>query len=136
MRDVMTTLVEPFARLVSGRLLTYFEEAAAVASQGNFRGAYDYAMLALNSTLFELAPGACSLLTRLDRLVEGGKLGKEVTDYVRGSEFLLKHERGITDMDLSYMTPDDLDDLLRFLTVFYGSLKGHGVALSNDPRGQ
>ena len=124
------------ARLVSGRLLTYFQEAETFAERGDFRAAYDYAMLALNSTMFELAPGSDSLLTKLDKLSADGKLGKSVGAAARSSEFLLKHERGITDMDLSYMTHDDLDELLRFLLTFYGSLREHGVAFSDDPRGQ
>lgn len=118
----------PFRELVSGRLATYFDEAFGELSRGRLRGTYDYGMLALNTTLFELIPGRSTLFEKLEQLVARKSLDPEVLEQARGREFLRKHDRGITDMDLSYMTTEDLRDFLGFLKLFYGSLRARGVA--------
>ena len=125
----------PFSALVGGRVLTYFDEAFVQYGQGKFRGTYDYCLLALNSTVFELKPQGKRLFEWLASLEGEGKLGQEVLEFARGREFMVKHDRGITDMDLSYMSAGDLQDLVHFLELFYRSLKANGVALVNDPRG-
>jgi hypothetical protein len=125
----------PFRGLVQGRLLTYFDEAFVEYGRGRLRGAYDYGMLALNTTLFELRPGREPLFQRLAGIEADGRIGPEVLAFARGNDFLERHDRGITDMDLSYMSLEELQGFVRFLEIFYRSLAARGTAVSGDPRG-
>jgi hypothetical protein len=131
----MSEVVNPFRGLVGGRVATYLEGAFAEYGHGRIRGAYDYCMLALNSTLFELKPAGRRLFEKLASLEEAGKIGREVLEAARASDFVARHDRGITDMDISYMCAEDLWELVRFLERLYRSLAERGVALANDPRG-
>jgi len=80
-------------------------------------------MLTFNSTLAELKPEGLTLFERLESLVGQGKLDAEVVSLAEGLPFLVKHDRGISDMDLSYMKEDELFDLIRFLEVYFASLQ-------------
>ena len=131
-----TDAAHPFVGLVEGRLRTYFDRAYEQRESGAIRGAYDYAMMALNATLFELAPGADALVAKLSRLIESERVAASVLDAARAKPFLCKLDAGITDMDLTYMSDADLSDFLDFLESLYGSLRANGVLLTADPRGQ
>jgi hypothetical protein len=131
----MSEIENPFRGLVGGRLSTYFDEAFGEYGRGRVRGAYDYCLLALNSTVFELKPRGKRLFEWLESLETDGKLGADVLGFARASPFLVKHDQGITDMDLSYMSTGDFQDIVRFLQLLYRSLADHGVKLANDPRG-
>ena len=131
----MAEPLNPFRGLVSGRVLTYFDEAFVEWGHGRIRGTYDYAFLAFNSTLYELKPGGKTLFEKLAALAADGRIDGRVLELARASEFLRKHERGITDMDLSTMSVADVQELLGFLERLYRSLQDRGVVLANDPRG-
>jgi len=131
-----TDTAHPFAGLVEGRLRTYFDRAYEQRESGAIRGAYDYAMMALNAALFELAPGADALFPKLTNLIEGGKIDASVLEQAKGLPFVCKLDAGITDMDLTYMSEADLQDFLEFLEATFRSLRAKGVLLAADPRGQ
>ena len=113
----------PLIHQLEGRLKTYAEEAFVEYRRGRPRGCYDLLMLTFNSTLAELKPEGLTLFERLESLVGQGKLDAEVVSLAEGLPFLVKHDRGISDMDLSYMKEDELFDLIRFLEVYFASLQ-------------
>jgi hypothetical protein len=117
------TNVDPIVSQLEGRLKTYAEEAFVEYRRGRPRGCYDLLMLAFNSTLAELKPQGIALFERLEALVQDGKLDGDVVKLARGLPFLVKHDRGITDMDLSYMSEEELLDFIRFLELYFTSLK-------------
>ena len=124
------TIPNPLAGLAGpagGRRATWIDEAFGEYGRGKFRGAYDLLMLALNDTLYEHKAEGHSLFIKLSGLARKGLLDAQVVDLARSLPFLDKHDRGITDLDLSYMTEHDLYEFISFLEAYFRSLKKNSM---------
>jgi len=122
------TILNPLAALVDGRRTTWIDEAFTEYGRGKFRGAYDLLMLTLNDTLFEHKAEGHSLFIKLSGLARKGLLDAQVVDLARSLPFLDKHDRGITDIDLSYMSEHDLYEFITFLEAYFRSLKKNSMS--------
>ena len=129
----MPDVANPFRGLVGGRLAIWLEEAMVEYHRGKLRNCYDLTLLALNSSLWELGAKGRGLFDRLRALQADGKIGPEVLERARELPFPARHEAGITDIDLSYLTVDDTRDWVGFLELFFRSLAASGITLAGDP---
>ena len=82
--------------------------------------------------MFETHAAGKTLFQKLESLEKDGKLGPGPLAFARGRDFLVKHDEGITDMVITYMSVDDVRDVLAFLELFFRSLQEHGVPLGTD----